>query len=200
VEVFAELRRQYGDAVDMVTHEQNIGYGGALRSGLLAGVETGYDFVAFCDGDGQFDPSEVGKLLDCALLGKLDVVVGYREARADNLVRQMLGKTWHTMQDHLLERTDAIRDVDCGFKLFRREALQRFVQDLAETQAAISPEIMVYVDQHDLRIDEVGVWHGPRLAGKQSGGNPLVAVRSVIGLLRVRRIASATQATQKEMS
>ena len=43
-----ELVRQYGGAVRLVTHEKNLGYGGAVLSGIK---NARYDYVFFTDGD-----------------------------------------------------------------------------------------------------------------------------------------------------
>ena len=50
--VLEQLRGKYGARLRVVAHEQNRGYGGALRSGLEASTK---EFVFYTDGDGQYD-------------------------------------------------------------------------------------------------------------------------------------------------
>src|SRR5215218_8674972 len=57
--ILDELTRIYPDHVRIVDHQQNRGYGGALRSGFAAATK---EFVFYTDGDGQYDPSEVTAL------------------------------------------------------------------------------------------------------------------------------------------
>jgi glycosyltransferase involved in cell wall biosynthesis len=45
----------------VVTHPVNRGYGGAIRSGLEAASK---EFIFYTDGDGQYDPGEMVKLLE----------------------------------------------------------------------------------------------------------------------------------------
>ena len=55
-DVLEQLRQQFQPLMRVVTHEQNRGYGGALRSGFAAATK---DFVFYTDGDSQYDESVV---------------------------------------------------------------------------------------------------------------------------------------------
>jgi glycosyltransferase involved in cell wall biosynthesis len=193
VQVFQQLKMLYADHVRLISHEVNIGYGGALISGLKAGLDSGYPWIVFCDADGQFQPHEAGKLLDRAMANGADVVVGYRTKRADNMFRRVMGRLWHLLSLQIVGY--GISDIDCGFKLFSREALLLFADDLVETKAAISPEIMAHIKKHELTVADVGVSHQPRLYGVQSGAQLAVIWASLLGLLRVRQIAGTSVTT-----
>jgi hypothetical protein len=78
-----------------------------------------------------------------------------------------------------------VRDVDCGFKLIRRDVLQRF--ELQTGGAMISAELAVKCRAEGARIAEVGIPHHPRVAGKESGGNPRVILRAFGELGRMYR-------------
>src|SRR4051812_2494138 len=56
--VLAELEKQYAPRMRVITHPQNRGYGGALRSGFAAATK---DLVFYTDGDGQYDVRELPK-------------------------------------------------------------------------------------------------------------------------------------------
>ena len=62
--------------VRVITHATNRGYGAALRSGF---EQARLDWIFYTDADGQFDLDELPALL--ALLGRYDVVIGYRAER-----------------------------------------------------------------------------------------------------------------------
>jgi len=62
--VLEKLRGEYGERLRVVTHPQNRGYGGALRSGFEAARK---EFVFYTDGDSQYDVGELPRLL--ALVG-----------------------------------------------------------------------------------------------------------------------------------
>jgi glycosyltransferase involved in cell wall biosynthesis len=155
--------------VKVVNHEKNRGYGGAVISGIRAAKQP---YVVLADGDGQFDPKEVASL--AAFVPEYDVVVGKRIQRADPLMRRINGKSWTLLVRFVLGI--GISDIDCGFKLFKREFLDGM--ELRAHGAMISTELMARVAGRGAKIKEVGVHHLPRLAGEQSGANLKVIARA----------------------
>jgi glycosyltransferase involved in cell wall biosynthesis len=155
--------------VRVVHHEVNRGYGGAVISGIRA---ARMPYVLLSDGDGQFDPAEVAKL--AAFMPEYDVVVGFRARRADHLMRKLNGAAWTMLVRILLGIT--IGDIDCGFKLFKRELLDGM--ELKARGAMISTELMARLAGGGARVKEVEVTHLPRLAGEQSGANLRVVARA----------------------
>jgi glycosyltransferase involved in cell wall biosynthesis len=170
--------------VKVVHHQMNRGYGGAVISGIRAAKQP---YVMLADGDGQFDPAEVASL--AAFVPAFDVVVGKRIQRADHLMRRINGKAWTMLVRIVLGI--GISDIDCGFKLFKREFLDGM--ELRAHGAMISTELMARVAGRGAKIKEVGVHHLPRLAGEQSGANLKVIARAfkelfaLYGELRVER-------------
>lgn len=155
--------------VKVVHHPINRGYGGAVISGIRAAT---LPYVLLCDGDGQFDPADV-KLL-AARIRDHDVVVGRRTRRADHLMRRVNGKAWTILVRILFGLR--VGDVDCGFKLFRRELLKGM--ELHARGAMISTELMARLAGRGARICEVDVQHLPRLEGAQSGNSLKVVLRA----------------------
>jgi len=112
-----ELIRDSG--VIALRHTKNRGYGAALKTGFSS---SKYNLVVFNDGDGQFDFSEIDRFLE--KIEKADLVIGYRRKRHDNPFRHVLM--------NLLKIWDFVffgfrfKDIDCGFKMFKKEALEKF--------------------------------------------------------------------------
>jgi glycosyltransferase involved in cell wall biosynthesis len=155
--------------VRVVHHEKNRGYGGAVISGIRAATQP---YIVLADGDGQFDPKEVESL--AAYVPEYDVVVGRRIRRADHLMRRINGRAWTLLVRIVLGV--GISDIDCGFKLFKREFLD--AMELRAHGAMISTELMARVAGRGAKIKEVGVHHLPRLAGEQSGADFRVIARA----------------------
>jgi len=155
--------------VKVVHHQMNRGYGGAVISGIRAATQP---YVMLADGDGQFDPKEVATL--AAFVPEYDVVVGKRIHRADPLMRRINGKAWTMLVRVVLGI--GISDIDCGFKLFKREFLDGM--ELQAHGAMISTELMARVAGRGAKIKEVGVQHLPRMAGEQSGADFKVIARA----------------------
>ncbi|MEU0495442.1 glycosyltransferase family 2 protein [Mycobacterium sp. NPDC006124] len=187
--VLADIENRY--PIDVVTHVTNHGYGRALRSGLEAALATGHEWIAYCDSDGQFNPADLAMLLVAANSHKVNVVLGVRAKRADNLARRAAGRGWHGVS-RLVLKYDA-SDVDCGFKLLHRSAVEAVVAQLQSDYAAISPELLARLHRAGERMVEVPVPHYPRANGKQSGLDPKVVMRSFNDLYAVRRELAAAR-------
>jgi len=164
--------------VRVVHHPVNLGYGGAVISGIRAATEP---YVLLSDGDGQFDPADVRLLAE--RIKDYDVVVGRRTRRADNLVRRINGKAWSMLVEMLFGLR--IADMDCGFKLFRREAVEGI--ELHSHGAMITTELMARLAGRGARICEVDVSHLPRVAGESSGNSPWVILRAFRELFALYR-------------
>jgi len=155
--------------IRVVHHAVNRGYGAAVISGINAASKP---YVLLSDGDGQFDPADVARL--AAKVVDYDVVAGRRLHRADPLPRRLNGKAWSVLMRLLFGLR--LTDVDCGFKLFRREVLNNL--ELEARGAMITTELMAKLAGRGLRITEVTVHHLPRLAGTQSGNSLRVIIRA----------------------
>lgn len=185
--VVADLRQMY--PVEVITHPTNHGYGRALRSGFDAALATGHEWIAFCDSDGQFNPADLALLLVAAYSHDVNVVLGVRAKRADNLTRRAAGRAWHGVS-RLVLKYDAV-DVDCGFKLLNRTAIASVAAQLQSDYAAISPELLARLSRTGQRFVEVPVPHYPRANGTQTGLKASVVVRSFVDLYNVRHELSA---------
>ncbi len=164
--------------VKVVRHPTNKGYGGAVISGIRAATKQ---YVLLCDGDGQFDPSDLERFTP--FVPEYDVVAGHRVRRADPLIRRINGKAWTILVRLLLGIT--ISDIDCGFKLFKREKLEGM--DLRAHGAMISTELMARLAGRHAKVKEVDVTHLPRLTGEQSGANLKVVARAFKELIALYR-------------
>jgi glycosyltransferase involved in cell wall biosynthesis len=155
--------------VKVIHHEHNLGYGVALQSGFKASTK---ELVFYTDGDGQFDIGEMPALLP--LMEQYDIVSCYRLNRQDNLIRKINGWCWTKLVSLLFGLK--IRDVDCAFKLYKREIFNNIV--LESKGALISTEILARATGKGYSITEKGVHHYPRTAGKQTGANIRVIMRA----------------------
>ena len=173
----ASVIAQANKHVRLVNHKINRGYGGALKTGYESAK---YDWVAFADADGQFDPSELSSLV--AQTDSADLVLGYRLKRADSLKRIILTWGWKSLARILLGLS--VRDYSCGFKLIKKEVYER-VQPLVGEEKVTQIEMLVKAKRLGFRIAEVGVHHYPRTSGSQTGANFAVFAKSLMGLFKL---------------
>jgi glycosyltransferase involved in cell wall biosynthesis len=166
-----KLSEEYKN-VKVITHSPNRGYGAALREGF---EKAKYEYIVFTDGDRQFDFTEAKKFIP--IINNADIVIGFRKKRRDSLPRHILMnllKVW----DFIFFRF-YFRDIDCGFKMFRKDALTK-IMPLRSEGAMITTEILAKAKRKKLRIREVEVNHYPREYGNQTGANVAVVIRAIL--------------------
>jgi glycosyltransferase involved in cell wall biosynthesis len=170
--ILEELRAKY-DRLRVVTHERNRGYGGALKSGFEAASKT---HIFYTDGDAQYDVREL-ELLWRDREGA-DLVNGYKIRRGDPLHRKIVGRLYHHFIRFCFRL--AVRDVDCDFRLVRRDVFRRF--RLTEDSGLICVELMAKIHRTRCRIREVPVHHYHRLHGKSQFFNLRRVGRVFLGM------------------
>ena len=163
--------------VSYMRHQDNRGYGEAIRSGLksLRGQVAFYT-----DGDQQFDLAELSRAWP--LLAGSDIVAGYRIKRADPAHRLFIAWSYNRLIRVLFGLR--MHDVDCAFKLIRREVIE--LVDPTSGGAFFSAEFLLRADHLGFRVVEVGVNHYPRTVGQAKGATPRVILRTMKDMLKLR--------------
>jgi glycosyltransferase involved in cell wall biosynthesis len=157
-EVLEELRLQFAPCMRVISHPENRGYGGALRSGFAAAQK---DWVFYTDGDSQYDVSELPRLLELAG-PRTGLVNGYKLQRHDPAHRIWIGNIYNFCA-RLLFRI-RIRDIDCDYRLIRRDLLDKI--QLTSTSGTICVELVRKLELSGCEVVETGVHHYPRLYGR----------------------------------
>jgi glycosyltransferase involved in cell wall biosynthesis len=152
-----DLVRTY-PRVRAVHHPVNRGYGAALRTGFAAATK---DLIAYTDGDAQYDPAELPVLWK-KLTPDADLVNGYKISRSDPWHRVVIGRVYHHTVRFLFRLR--VRDVDCDFRLMRREIFDRV--KLEKDTGVICLEMMRKIQDAGFRVVEVPVHHYHRLHGR----------------------------------
>ena len=171
-----EIERTFSQ-VKIVRHEENRGYGGALRSGFAAA--TG-EWIFYTDGDAQYDVREMERLV-AEISDDVDVVQGYKITRHDPVHRIVIGRIYHYMVK--LAFGLKMRDVDCDFRLIRRTVFDTV--ELKSNSGVICAEMMTKMQRAGCRMVEVPVHHFERHHGKSQFFNfPRIfrVVRQLSGL------------------
>ncbi len=140
---------------DVVRHERNAGKGRAVRTGISRMMAGDFTPVRRLDGDMQHLPQEAARLLDAAAASGADVVLGERRFQRQG----MPASRYHA--NRLGSRVLSwfvgvrLRDTQCGFRVFRMEALR----DLRLTASGyeIETEMLVKVRRRGGTISSVPV-------------------------------------------
>jgi glycosyltransferase involved in cell wall biosynthesis len=169
----AKLARAEGALV--VSHPRPCGVGCAFQSGLRKVFELGGDLVVNIDGDGQFSPEDIPKLIAPVLSGVADFATASRfkdpalvphmpwikkwgNRRVAQLISHLTGTTYH--------------DVSCGMRAYGRDA--------ALSLSLLEPftythEVFLHLTSKRMKIAEVPlVVRGQRQYGKSRVANSVL--------------------------
>src|SRR5258708_30428993 len=161
----------------VITHEQNRGYGGALRSGFAASTR---EWVFYTDGDGQYDVGEMPRLLELVMPGT-GLVNGYKLERHDPAHRVWIGSVYNFCARFLFRIL--IRDIDCDYRLIRRALVEKI--HLTSTSGTICVEVVLKLEIRGCGVVEVGVHHYPRMHGRAQVFRVRALARTLVELLRL---------------
>jgi glycosyltransferase involved in cell wall biosynthesis len=145
--------------VRVVHHPVNRGYGQALRSGF---EKSKFEWVLFTDGDMQYDLAELDRFLP--MVGEADLILGYKEKRADGMFRTICSRLFNS-SIHIFVGLK-VNDVDCGFKLIRRDIYEKIRVDYPYRESFYLIELMARAKKKGYRIREVPVTHHARPHGR----------------------------------
>jgi glycosyltransferase involved in cell wall biosynthesis len=165
-------------AVSCLSHAANLGYGAALKTGLKKATK---ELLFFTDSDLQFNISELGELM--GWIEQYDIVIGYRRRRRDHPGRRVLGWGWTSLVRILFGLR--VRDIDCAFKLFRKEVIDTISID--SIGAFVNSEILLRAVKNGYSIKEIPVTHYPRVNGKAKGARPRIIVKALHELSKMYR-------------
>ncbi len=171
--------------LSVVGHVPNRGKGAAVRTGMLG---AGGELLLFADADGAAPIEEESKLSDAIHAGA-DVAVGSRLVSGPNVTRR---RTWRRA---LVGRMFAgfagwwlrvpVRDTQCGFKMFRREAGRELFSLSRESGYLFDLELLVLADRLGYRVAEVPINWADVPGGHLRPARELG--RILLGLWRLRR-------------
>ncbi len=119
-----DIASSYPD-VTVITHSQNKGYGGALKTGFAAAKG---EWIGFLDADGTYPPEEFPALCEAMVSHDADMVIGSRMtgAKSGMPIRRYIGNKFFA---YLLSWIvgSAITDTASGQRVFKRTILPQLL-------------------------------------------------------------------------
>lgn len=142
----------------VVTHKKNRGYGGALRSGFSVASK---DLIFYTDGDAQYDVKEMPILYNL-MTPDVNFINGIKMRRGDAEYRVIFGNLHRFVNRWLFWLP--IYDVDCDFRLIRREIMQKV--KLESNSGSICIELAKKAERAGGIFRQVSVHHYDRKYGQ----------------------------------
>jgi dolichol-phosphate mannosyltransferase len=147
----------------VISHPNNLGAGGGIRTGLEYGRRNGYDLLAVLAGDNQDDPNDLYKAVDKLIDEELDYVQGSRwlkEGKRENMTVSRTILTWvYSLLFRLLFKK-RITDATNGFRVFRKEVLENPKLNLWQDwllQYEMEPYLLIQTCRSGYKVGEVPV-------------------------------------------
>jgi glycosyltransferase involved in cell wall biosynthesis len=151
----AKIAEKMGAIV--ITHQQNLGYGGAIRSLFLKARELDSDMLVTLDSDGQHRISDVLPVVDPILKNQADLVIGSRfltENQKDMPKYRKIGiKMITKLANTSLE--ESVTDSQSGFRAYGKNILSKITP--SEKGMGVSNEILMKVSKTGFKIVEVPI-------------------------------------------
>ncbi|MFQ5607124.1 MAG: glycosyltransferase family 2 protein [Candidatus Zixiibacteriota bacterium] len=106
----------------VITHEENTGVGGGIRTGIKYGMENSYEIGVVMSGDDQHEPRELPSTLAPILSGECDFVQGSRYMPGGKVINEKrfrkVTTIWYSRFFTILSGSK-ITDATNGFRAFR---------------------------------------------------------------------------------
>jgi dolichol-phosphate mannosyltransferase len=177
------------------------GLGAAYLHGFRTALDAGYDVIGEMDADGSHQPEQLHRLLDA--LRTADLVIGSRYVPGGSVVNWPLSRQALSRGGNLYVRLLLgihVRDATAGYRLFRREALEKIDLEAVQSTGYVFQTDLAYrAVRAGLRVVEVPIEFVERVRGdsKMSGSVAGESLRRITrwGLgERRRQLAHARQA------
>jgi hypothetical protein len=186
---------EIGRAHDVRVHSHAVsrGLGAALRTGLEAARDEGYGAAVYLDGDGEYDPADLERVLEPVVRGRADYVLGSR------FLGERDGMSWHR---NLANRTTSAllgtlmgtvtSDGQTGFRAFSARALAvaRVAHDYNYAQV-----LTLSLWGHGIEAVEVPIGYRRRTSGRSFVRYPEYLARVAPAVWAEWRAARASRRT-----
>jgi len=148
----------------------NCGKGAAISTALVEAERRSLDAIITLDGDGQHDPAEISKFLECAERTDADIVVGTRmhDVRTMPFVRKCTNRFMSWVVSRLAGTR--ISDTQCGYRLMRTRVWSKL--RLSTARYDTESEILIQAARRGFSVAEVPV--RTIYTGSPSHINPVV--------------------------
>ena len=170
----------------VIRHDVNIGKGEALRTLFKFAIHSKNDIVVTIDGDGQFLPEEIPKLVSDIEEKKSDIVIGYRFDDATDMpnYRRFGNKMLDKMANMVTELS--VSDTQSGYRAYSKDVIEKLNFNIKGFGADV--EILIDAANKGFRISEQKVTVIYNTGSDTSTKNPISHAGEVVTTI-LERIA-----------
>ena len=162
------VRRAEEAGAQVLAMPHHLGLGGCVQAGYKLAYELGFEYVIRVDGDGQHNPQDIPRVLDCLKISGCEMVIGsrYMNGAGPGIKRARSLGIWffRTMLRPILGKP--VRDPTSGFVGVNRRALEVFSRSFPLEYPEI--EALVVLQRRRFRFEEVPCKMRPRMTGRST--------------------------------
>lgn len=151
------------DNIKVIHHKVNRGYGGALKSGLMAATT---EYVITLDADGQYNLASIDAMITAQQRSDADLVIGARVNPDRHAVVRNIGKKIIRWISRILI-LNQISDLNSGMKLYKTTLARKYLS-LCQNTMAFSDVITLSFLANEHMVVEVPIEVLPRTTGKST--------------------------------
>lgn len=159
------------------------GYGGAVIDGIL---NSDSKYILCLDSDGQCDPNDFSKFHKA--FDKTDVLIGWRQNRADKLHRKIYSRFFKIVFDILFN--PKIHDPSAPFVIFKKEDVKSHLHQLKFLKEGFWWGFVGMCRKNKLTISEIPINHRKREGSETQVYKlkemPRIASTNLYGLIKLR--------------
>jgi glycosyltransferase involved in cell wall biosynthesis len=140
----------------IVTHKQNRGYGGAIKTALTEGLKRNAKVTITFDADLQHDANDIPKIIKPILSNEADIVIGSRFLTENDDVKpyRKFGIKFITKLVNFFSGS-SIKDAESGLRAYGIDSLKTIVPSLETEGMGMSAEIILKAAVQKLKIIEI---------------------------------------------
>ncbi len=161
----------------VIQHKKNLGKGASMRTLFDFAKNENFNVMVTIDGDGQFSPKEIPKLITPIIDEKMDIVIGYRSNKNEMPSYRKLGNKFLDSMTNLASELP-FRDTQSGFRAYSKKAVSAI--SFKTNGFGADSEILIDASRKKLNITEVGVTVNYNTGEKTSTKDPISHTSEVI--------------------
>ncbi|MCU4924891.1 glycosyltransferase [Halobacteria archaeon AArc-dxtr1] len=142
-----------------IRHDENRGYGGAVKTGYERAAADGIDVVAVLNGDGQMDPAILDRIIDPVVSGEADYAKGNRLLDSDDRggmsTFRFIGNAMLSGLSKFAAGYWSISDPQNGYTAISREAIESLDLDAITDNYGFLNHLLTHLNVEGFRVADV---------------------------------------------
>lgn len=176
-EIADQLAEEH-EAISVVHHPENRGYGAAMKTGIAA---SQYEIICMIDGDNEYDVFDLKKML--AVRDYYMLIIAFRYRKLYSTKRIFISFVYNAVLRIVFK--SPFRDISTGIRLIKREVLNDL--ELSSNSPFIGAELTIKSMLRGFPVGEVGIQTFPRDFGQGSATSFKNIVATIRDIWRIRK-------------